>query len=356
MAKPTRKQPDRRSPASGKGKAGSTAGKRKAQAKAGSGSKSGGGILVRIAAGTMRLALRNPAVFGGTAAFAVIFGFVAANALWYQPGQHPSPLLRTRLPLGHPNAARVSLQEEQALPDPRRVTTFVIEREGDEPRPAESEPQLARTEAELPERPPTPERTASVLPHAAPSSAASNDAPALPAAADAESLVRDVQAELVRRKLYDGAADGRPGPKTTAAVRAFEASAGLPQTGMIGPDLLARLRDGHGAKSAAPKSATRAPGETGDAIAAAIRAAETPTPEGAPGATESAAATDSGPGLVMTIQRGLTNLAYADVAIDGVAGDQTRAAIRHFEKHYRLPETGEPSVAVLRKMQDIGAI
>ncbi len=45
----------------------------------------------------------------------------------------------------------------------------------------------------------------------------------------------------------------------------------------------------------------------------------------------------------MSIQRGLSNIAYADVTIDGVAGEQTRAAIRHFERHYRLPETGEPN-------------
>ena len=36
--------------------------------------------------------------FGGSAAFAIVFSFVAANAMWYQPGAHPSPFLRTRLP------------------------------------------------------------------------------------------------------------------------------------------------------------------------------------------------------------------------------------------------------------------
>ena len=41
-------------------------------------------------------AMRNPVATGGTTAFAIVFSFVAANALWYQPGQHPSPFLRTR--------------------------------------------------------------------------------------------------------------------------------------------------------------------------------------------------------------------------------------------------------------------
>lgn len=62
------------------------------------------------------------------------------------------------------------------------------------------------------------------------------------------------------------------------------------------------------------------------------------------------------PDLVMKIQRGLTNLAYSDIKVDGVAGEQTRKAIRHFQKHYRLPETGEPSEDVLKKMKSIGAL
>ena len=62
------------------------------------------------------------------------------------------------------------------------------------------------------------------------------------------------------------------------------------------------------------------------------------------------------PDLVMKIQRGLTNLAYSDIKVDGVAGEQTRKAIRHFQKHYRLPQTGEPSQDVLKKMKSIGAL
>ena len=50
------------------------------------------------------------------------------------------------------------------------------------------------------------------------------------------------------------------------------------------------------------------------------------------------------------------NIAYADVEVDGVAGEQTKAAIRRFEKHYRLPETGEPNAMVLKKLKSIGAL
>jgi len=62
------------------------------------------------------------------------------------------------------------------------------------------------------------------------------------------------------------------------------------------------------------------------------------------------------PGLVMEIQRGLSNMAYRNITIDGIPGDDTRAAIRRFERHYQLPETGEPSAAVLKKLKAIGAL
>ena len=43
-----------------------------------------------------RLVGRYPRTVGGFSAFAVAFGFIAANALWYQPGHHPSPIFSTR--------------------------------------------------------------------------------------------------------------------------------------------------------------------------------------------------------------------------------------------------------------------
>ena len=59
---------------------------------------------------------------------------------------------------------------------------------------------------------------------------------------------------------------------------------------------------------------------------------------------------------MIQIQRGLSNIAYTDISVDGVAGAQTKAAIRRFEKHYRLPETGEPNELVLKKLKSIGAL
>lgn len=59
---------------------------------------------------------------------------------------------------------------------------------------------------------------------------------------------------------------------------------------------------------------------------------------------------------MLQIQRGLSNIAYADVRVSGYADRDTKEAIRRFERHYRLPETGEPNPMVLQKLRAIGAL
>lgn len=305
------------------------------------------GLAGRSLSAAGRVAARNPGIVGGSASFIVVFSFVAANALWYQPGAHPSPFLRTRIPYTFPNPADVG---NATTLDPKTVTTFVIKREGD-------------VEAPSPEKTATAERpveTAAVRPQPAQKlQPAGDDVAALIAGAAAEdaddpALVAAVQKELIGRGLYAGVADGKMGPMTEAAIGAFERKAGQPVTGQATEKLLSKLRAAQ--KTASAKPATRpyekvagGKGEL-DPVAAAIRQASV-DPEYIPKADIPAASE-----LVMNIQRGLVNLAYAEVTVDGVAGDQTREAIRHFEKHYRLPPTGEPSETVLRKMKDIGAL
>ena len=65
---------------------------------------------------------------------------------------------------------------------------------------------------------------------------------------------------------------------------------------------------------------------------------------------------DADKALVIQIQKGLSNIAYSDVEVDGVVGQQTAQAIRDFQKHYRLPVTGRPDRTVLEKLQEIGAL
>ncbi|MDB5554845.1 MAG: Porcine endogenous retrovirus receptor 2 receptor 2 [Rhizobium sp.] len=248
---------------------------------------------------------RHPRAIGGFVAFGVIFSFVAANALWYQPRHHPAPLLATRM-FEDAKATRAMPAVEDDEPG---VTTFKIERQSDE------EPTQT---AEKPE--PSP-------------------------------LIREIQVALAGRGLYDGPADGVTGPKTEAAILFFEQTEGMAETGEPSKALLARLKhvatpaDDAGVKTASTKVEPPV-----DEVAALISQADDPAikviPEKKP----------ASPALVMQIQKGLSGMAYADVKVDGIPGDATRTAIRAFEKSYRLPVTGEPSERVLKKLKSIGAI
>lgn len=289
------------------------------------------GIISLAVAAIGREIVKHPRLVGGCSAFVVVFGFVAANALWYQPGVHPSPLLRTRDAEDRNGIAgyRVASPLDQS----GDVTTFRIERAGDGPADPSSTaaPQAGNPAAEQ-----------AALPPASP-------------------LVAEIQHELSRRGLYDGKADGVPGPRTTAAILFFEETVGMEQTGEPSSRVLSALKIDGASVAAIPRERpsgdANGAGVSIDPVAAAIRSADklsaTATPRAQPVSMTAKPVTNQ---LVAEIQQGLVNIAYADVTVDGVAGQQTRTAIRHFEKHYRLPETGEPSEAVLKKLKSIGAL
>lgn len=291
------------------------------------------GLVSLAFAAAGRTLARHPRTAGGSAAFVVVFSFVAANALWYQPGAHPSPFLRTRDAVNPAGIA--GYRPAEPLDQGAEVTTFRIEREGED--------------------------TNVGQPATAP---ASGTASAQPSA-----LVAEIQQELAKRGLYEGKADGVLGPRTTAAILFFEDTVGMEQTGEPTNRVLSALKIDGASVSAIPKPAIPKERPSGDLsasdanidpVAAAIRKAEPaahkPGAMPVPAPVQVASVKPPSTDLIAKIQRGLVNIAYADVTVDGVAGQQTKAAIRHFEKHYRLPETGEPSEAVLQKLKAIGAL
>ncbi|MCJ9748951.1 peptidoglycan-binding protein, partial [Neorhizobium sp. SHOUNA12A] len=83
------------------------------------------GILSSLALAGARAAARRPKALFGSAAFGVVFSFVAANALWYQPGGHPSPFLATR---DSKNPNQIAGYRPARRTAPADVTTFRIER------------------------------------------------------------------------------------------------------------------------------------------------------------------------------------------------------------------------------------
>lgn len=255
------------------------------------------------------LIARHPRALGGIVVFGVVFSFIAANALWYQPRRHPAPFLATRAAL---DQKQVASADEVSEPG---VTVFRIERESHE------------TPADKPKP---------------------------------SDLVRRIQLGLAARGLYDGPADGLTGPKTEAAILFFEQTEGMDETGEASDAILARLD----AVAAAAKSETTAESDASiqtastkptaqeDDVAALIQASE----EVAKPVAVIPAAKPASPALVMKIQNALAGMGYENVKVDGIPGETTRAAIRAFEKSYRLKVTGEPSDVVLKKLKSIGAI
>jgi hypothetical protein len=136
--------------------------------------------------------VRNPMIAGGTTAFLVAMSFVTANAIWYQPHQHPGAFFTTRAPSG--TVAPVPRPEPRPAARPQvNDTTILIEREA----------------------------TASVP--------------------SADPQVRVVQEVLHDLKLYAGTIDGLAGPQTAKAVEAYQQLVGLEPTGMIDAALLRQL-------------------------------------------------------------------------------------------------------------------
>lgn len=295
----------------------------------------------------------HPSLAGGTVAFTVIFSFISANALWSQPGRHPAPILKTRdmtMPAAHVLTPVADLNAPAAADVPARsVTTFRIERSDETPTASIPVPNVA------------PAPVAVAAPVAAPVPAA----PAAQAPAAADPVLARIQEILAASGLYSGEIDGLMGPKSAAGIRAWEKANGYVQTGEPTTGLLAVMEPAAAAAQPPKPAAPVAPVET-----ASLGTAPTPTPRPSPPSAPAisadqasgAAVTEPVPSvsgvseLVRQIQSGLSNIAYADIAVDGVAGAQTKSAIRAFEKHYRLPVTGEPNQMVLDKLLEIGAL
>ncbi|WP_105405383.1 peptidoglycan-binding domain-containing protein [Neorhizobium sp. T7_12] len=292
------------------------------------------GILSNLLLAGARAAARRPKALFGCAAFGIVFSFVAGNALWYQPGGHPSPFLATR---DSKNPNQIAGYRPARRTAPADVTTFRIER---------ADPSVVA---------PAPAPAPAAMPAAAPAQTA----------APAPTVVAPMPRPAPQQVAAQPAAspDAQPAaPKPAETARATPAAPARPAPSLVQPP--------RPVSPTRPAESANARGE--DPVAAAIRASERkPTmtpPANIPNGASSSGRPVATPvsqkpnapvqptNLVLQIQRGLSNIAYADVEVDGVAGSQTKAAIRRFQRHYRLPETGEPDELVLKKLKSIGAL
>ncbi len=141
-----------------------------------------------------------------------------------------------------------------------------------------------------------------------------------------DDLVLAVQSVLQQHGYYSGALDGVAGPRTEAAILAFEAASGRAGSGLARFELLAELRamSVEGATSLSDPAAGR------DALTFDDR--------------------------VAAVQRALAISGYGPLGADGILGSETREAIANFQRDHGLPPTGEISDALIVELRAAGAL
>lgn len=307
------------------------------------GDPAGDGFFVRLLARV----IENPAMSGGLLVMGLTAAAVVSNALFLQRAQHPEPWFATR------PAVALGPDGLVAVPDPR----------------------------------PRAEPAAEPL---APSTPAAVPAPPVRAEAEAASptLIANLQRALGVRGLYPGKVDGISGAQTRAAISAYETAQGLPVTGEPTVAILAHMAASPVAAPAAAvvaavpdQPASAAPVETvvaesapavddgmlsyppkPAATPAPVPVAEEPAPavvtraSVTPAETAPAAAVDIGGRRTLSVQKALNMIGYGPVPEDGIAGEETIAAIRRFELDNALPITGAAGDTLIQRLVAIGAM
>ena len=220
------------------------------------------------------------AIAFGLAAFAAIA--IVVNGLLFQTGRHPAPMFTGGLMAGAPAVAK--------------------------------------------------DRPLGALPRTRPAEAAFKaDPPPAPARSSGD-IVADIQRELARRGFYDGAVDGRYGPRTDAAIRDFEQAAGLKPSTEPNEALLTAL-----------KRSNAKPAKAGPGTTSGIRPPQPVRPD--PTAEARTASK-----RIIALQRALAEYGYGQIKPSGVVDAETKAAIEKFERERRLPVTGQASDRVTREL------
>ncbi|MPZ30185.1 MAG: hypothetical protein GEV13_04165 [Rhodospirillales bacterium] len=172
-----------------------------------------------------------------------------------------------------------------------------------------------------------------------PPAASASEPPGWPKAADDQ--IRVIQQALVDLKLLRDKPDGALGPMTRSAIRAFQRSVAMPETGDPTVDVFLALQDAIKAEAAKAESADKA--QAAKADAPPVAAAE-PIADVWPSTTVD---------QVKVIQTLLRDLNFSREAPDGVLGPATRAAIRDYERSLGLAQTGEPSKTLFDSLKEV---
>lgn len=165
----------------------------------------------------------------------------------------------------------------------------------------------------------------------------------------------------------EGTVSGFYGPKTTAAVKKFQAKYGLPTVGRVGPATLAKLNEIFGETTTIAQPTTPSvQSQTANQIQSQIQAIQ----QQIGALTSGSAATVSSaigvsidselnPGArsdeVMDLQKLLAQdpTIYPEGTISGFYGPKTTAAVKKFQAKYGLPMVGRVGPATMQKINEV---
>lgn len=292
--------------------------------------------VLAVAAG--EFIVRNPVFTGGATAFAVVFGFVAANALWYQPEAHDAVFFSTRPELVFKPTPRGALLGSTAI-----TQTASKQTETDNSVSLQSPQTEAITDDML---------------------------PALAANADVE--VARLQMRLSMLGIYKGPIDGFGGPQTREAVERWRALEGKLNPPQMQSNLVQQKSETRAVKAvdniasvierANPKPSEKpvlAKAESATRPVAEPVSLRPKQAETKPKPTVTITSAPSGPITsqdIIRVQAGLKAFGNDSVPVNGQIGKVTSDAVREFQKLFRLPVTGEIDATLIGKMREIGLI
>lgn len=293
-----------------------------------------------LAAGSF--VVRNPVMTGGATAFAVVLGFVSANALWYQPEAHDAVFFRTRTDFVFKPTPRAVLAGGIMTEKTRQAASNVDHTK----QPDLAEGNAAQTDSGS--------IGAGRMQLAGP---VDEMLPALAPNADIE--IARLQQRLSLLGIYTGAVDGFTGPQTREALdkwRALQQKLAVKQAGAIPAtksapiDEVAQLI---GSAVPVPETAPIAEKNKPQPMRAPDLASLTAKPD-TPEVTKPNVAISSQD--IVRVQAGLKAFGNDLVSVDGVPGATTKDAVRQFQKMFGMPSTGEIDAALIGKMREIGLI
>ena len=165
--------------------------------------------------------------------------------------------------------------------------------------------------------------------------------------------IAQIQRLLQKLGFYSGSLDGLSGPRTLSAIKKFESSKRLAERGNISHSLLLLLETAVESAKSNYRNSSIGQKILQDGLSGRKHANK---PSKTTNKISKTPPTRIDPALITRVQVGLINFGSRDVRIDGLMGNQTKAAIKQFQKRFNLDITGLPNKKLIRKLESVGAL